>query len=373
MDSPPTAEFLRPPARAIRVPTAGENNLCYLDRDTDTVIVFVHGILSDSRSCWLHQGLPSVYSPEMVSRDTRFDDCSLYLGGYHSDIDAGRYKVRDRADELLRALGRAELPGQRSVLDRQAILFICHSMGGIVTRSMLDRHTSKFEDKSLGLLLIASPSTGSAWATRAQFLTDLYGHEQGRQLEWGGDTLDDLDQRFHQLLREGTLPHLYGAEAYENHFVIHRRWLPNRMVIVDIRSAERYFAPARLLRKTDHSTCVKPDGPRHPAHELLVDVHSDWKVHRTRELEQRFGASVAGPPSAEVLGPNRSMRSVVDTAPHDVLATYSPHFFWRFAGAEPVLDGAAADPQQVSYLFRRQESRQWLRVLHAASASASRT
>lgn len=33
-------------------PTSGQNNLWFLYNDSDTVFIFVHGILSDSRDAW---------------------------------------------------------------------------------------------------------------------------------------------------------------------------------------------------------------------------------------------------------------------------------------------------------------------------------
>lgn len=60
----------------------------------------------------------------------------------------------------------------------------------------------------------------------------------------------------------------------------------------------------------------------------------------------------------------------------DVFAADAPGFSdaegGEVAGAEPVIDGAAADAQQVSHLFGGEEGRQWLGFGHAAGASTSR-
>src|ERR1041385_97538 len=66
-------------------PAPGRNNVWYKHGNTEQVIVFVHGVLSDSSSCWYTQRAsdrPGVYWPDLLSSDERFNNCSIYLGGY---------------------------------------------------------------------------------------------------------------------------------------------------------------------------------------------------------------------------------------------------------------------------------------------------
>jgi hypothetical protein len=146
-----------------RRPPEGRNNVWYETRSTDRVIVFVHGVLSDSHGCWYHPGLngqPGVYWPEMLAKDPEFHQYSIYLAGYFTRSTARDYGVSDCADELFRALERKD-NGNKSVVDSAVIvfvLFVCHSTGGIVVRDMLDAHTRVFADKAIGLVLVASPS-----------------------------------------------------------------------------------------------------------------------------------------------------------------------------------------------------------------------
>jgi hypothetical protein len=280
MSSNPNDPFVSPAPGQPRLPESGTNNFWYQDRGTDAALVFVHGIFSDSRSCWLSEGPLSVYWPDLVSRDRRFDRYSLYLGGYYTALDAGAFKVQHCADELYRALARPDRPDVQSVLQRSTLVFVCHSTGGIVIRYLLESRAAEFKEKTLGLVLIASPSFGSAWATKLSWLSEFYNAQLARQLEWGNNSLDDLDERFHRLIKERRIPHLLGVEAYENHFVFHRKFLPDRLVVVDKNSAGRYFAPGHLLARTDHFTSVKPDSDRHPAHELLVDFCSELERYQ---------------------------------------------------------------------------------------------
>jgi hypothetical protein len=212
------------------------------------------------------------YWPQLIAKDPRFDRLGIYLGGYYTAIDAGGYEIRNAADELLNALRRRELEGP-TVLTRQRIIFVCHSTGGIVVRYILVNNYHIFAEKVVGLVLIASPSYGSEWASRLSWLTALYGHSVGKQLSSGHWTLSDLDAQFKNLVGEHRIPKLCGIEGYENHFILHRKWLPDRHVIVPKESAGRYFRAPIMLRDTDHFSSVKPTDRDHPAYQLLVDFY----------------------------------------------------------------------------------------------------
>jgi hypothetical protein len=192
---------------------------------------------------------------------------SIYLGGFFTDVDAGSYGLEDCAQQLFDALAEPSKPGETPPLKRDTILFICHSTGGIVVRYMIESRVEAFAQKTIGLALMASPSYGAHLANTLSGLSRLYRQKLGRQLEWGSWGLEDLDRRFKLLIATRRVPHLIGAEAYENRFVLHRKWLPRFLdSVVEKESAARYFAPARQLPGTDHFTIVKPQGPNHPAH-----------------------------------------------------------------------------------------------------------
>src|SRR5579862_867232 len=94
---------------ALAVPPPGVNNQWFRYSNSDTAIVFVHGVLSDSRSCWLSSKPPShVYWPKLVASDDRFRDTAIYLGGYYTAVDATDYGIRPAGDELFSALKRIE-------------------------------------------------------------------------------------------------------------------------------------------------------------------------------------------------------------------------------------------------------------------------
>jgi beta-glucosidase-like glycosyl hydrolase len=258
----------------LKLPATKINNIWYRDKSTTTVIVFVHGILSDSRGCWLfvdprNQQSPE-YWPHLIAGDVRFGDVSIYLAGYYTAPDAESYKTANIANDILGALRRHEI-GELPVLARRRLVFVCHSTGGNVIRYLLERYLEEFKEKEIGLVLIAAPSYGSSYADRIGLVSRFMHQRLGLQLRWGNEDLRELDSRFKQLMETHAIPGLVGIEAVENHFVFHRRWLPPLNVVVDEESAARYFGPAVTLANTDHFSAVKPDSRTHPAYQLLVD------------------------------------------------------------------------------------------------------
>lgn len=159
-------------------------------------------------------------------------------------------------------------------MEKRRIVFVCHSTGGIVVRYMLESRFAQFADKDIGLLLIASPSRGSALATRQKFLSDYFGNGLAAQWQSGNDSLDELDERFWRLIREQRIRRLIGMEAYERHFVIYNKFLSAKSKVVPKESAERYFPPrgccpirttfpvsSRMVRGIPPTCCLSTSAP----------------------------------------------------------------------------------------------------------------
>lgn len=265
-----------------QIETAHVNNRWFRYTDSDTVLVFVHGILSDSDRCWTYRNKrdPSQnrFWPELVAGDSRFGKIGIYLGGYASGLNSGNYNVKNCADELFGALGRPddEHMERRCPLEQRNIIFVCHSMGGIVVRHLLINRREYFQDKKVGLVLIASPSYGSRYANGLEPLTDIYNNEQGRRLKEGDPTLQELNELFREL--GGKLPKLAGIELYETQNLLGRlgKWNPfsSRGEIVSKRSAVTHFK-GRGIPHTDHWNICTPRSRRDLVHAYLFDFLRD--------------------------------------------------------------------------------------------------
>lgn len=78
------------------------------------------------------------------------------------------------------------------------IIFVCHSMGGIVVRRFLvERDTDLIDrDIGIGLFLVASPSLGASYANLLNMFAKLLGNSQADALRFAQNNawLNDLDK-----------------------------------------------------------------------------------------------------------------------------------------------------------------------------------
>ncbi len=258
-----------------KLPQSGNNNVWYEKNGSDTVLVFVHGFLSDSRQAWTYidskNRMKSAYWPELIKNDPRLEDPSIFLGGYFTAVDAGPYDTRQAVIELREGLKR------EGVLEKPKIIFIAHSTGGNVTRFLIVHNQELFRGKQIGLVLYACPSAGTAWANRFDFFIELYGNKLANDLQEDSVRLGDLDKDFKNLLdNQNSDPDavkIVGAEAVENFFIIHRPWLPDKTKVIPENSASRYFGESRYLPQTSHFSIASPDNIKHPSHQFLVDFY----------------------------------------------------------------------------------------------------
>lgn len=249
--------------------TKYENNTWFhYEEKSTTAIVFVHGLLSSADSCW--RAKAGTFWPQIVKEDSNFNGASIYLAGYHTTPTSGKYDIAQCALELSGALF-TEGVNRRAPIAFPRILFITHSLGGIVTRRMLEQNVLRFRHCELGLVLMASPSLGSGYAKALARLANLYGHKVAAELLPESDSLKDIDDRFRAARDDGRFSSLVGAEAVEHKGLATSRFLPQIFPpIVDGRSASRYFGAERIIADTDHFSIVKPDGPNSPSHQFLV-------------------------------------------------------------------------------------------------------
>jgi pimeloyl-ACP methyl ester carboxylesterase len=127
------------------------------------VIVFVHGLMGDSRNTW---SSGNAYWPEMLTHDHRFDGQDIYVYHYASPPFHQAFSI-DQLVENMRLLLRTD-----GVLSYDEITFVSHSMGGIVTRAFILRNRDEVARKIRLLYFFATPTTGNSFAQVAKLFSD---------------------------------------------------------------------------------------------------------------------------------------------------------------------------------------------------------
>lgn len=264
-------------------------------KDSEIAFVYVHGYFSNAKDCWKNDKV-STFWPELLSQDKRLPPLSIFLGGYYTGIDSTSYGIGDCANQLFGALQRESADGSPSVLSFKNIVFVCHSLGGIVTRYMLQAYQKHFADHKIGLLLMASPSIGSDYAVTFKRLINFYRNKLGQQLATDSEALTNLDDLFKLFLEGRSDQDLVGAEAVEHLGMFNMKWLPGFKPIVLKSSAARYFSEVRVIPGCDHSSIVKPTDLNHESHNFLVDfiVKKFMKIADLSGVKESLGGGHVG-------------------------------------------------------------------------------
>jgi alpha/beta hydrolase family protein len=226
--------------------------------------VFVHGVLSDGESCWTNQN--GSYWPELVSKELGLESLGIYVFTYQTGFFSGSYRLSNVVDAL------KEHMRLDRVLEAGQLIFVCHSMGGIVVRKFLVERAAELIDarKRIGLFLVASPSLGSSYADWLSPVARFLGHSQADALRFvrGNEWLSDLDKEFKNLKEAGRLP-MQGKELIEDRFLV----LPGlvRRQVVEAFSGALYFGESYKVPESDHCSIAKPENSGAIQHRLLCE------------------------------------------------------------------------------------------------------
>jgi tetratricopeptide (TPR) repeat protein len=240
-------------------------------------VIFVHGILSDGEACWRHPN--NTYWPNLLEEEKTLSSIGIYVFEYDTGFFSGTYSLSDVVDALRTRLRLDE--AQRSA----QLLFVCHSMGGLVVRRLLVQRQTDFieANKEIGLFLIASPSLGAQYAQWLFPLAAFLEHTQADALRFAQTNiwLTDLDRDFLSLKESGRL-RLRGKELIEDKFLVLRKLI--RRQVVEPFSGARYFPDPFKVPNSDHSTIAKPSGKNAIQHELLVEFIGTFPGALTPDL-----------------------------------------------------------------------------------------
>jgi pimeloyl-ACP methyl ester carboxylesterase len=226
-------------------------------------VVFVHGVLSSGDGCWKSPN--GAYWPSLLCEDPLAEGVGVYVFHYRTEIFSGTYRLGDAVDSLKEHMRLDD------VFDCRSVIFVAHSMGGLVVRKLLVERVADFRDKgvSVGLFLVASPSLGSQYANLLAPLARFMGHAQADALRFSQNNawLMDLDKEFTNLKEAQTL-RLFGKELVEDVFIVFRALI--RAQVVQPFAGARYFGEALKVPGSDHFSIAKPESAAAIQHRLLV-------------------------------------------------------------------------------------------------------
>lgn len=116
------------------------------------VIVFVHGFTGDSTDTWLASN--GAYFPRMLATDERVKLANVFVASYET-----RWTKESGTIASLAAALFAQLDAAGVFNDHKELIFVCHSLGGLVVERMLIEH-SEISGKTSFIQFFGTPHEG---------------------------------------------------------------------------------------------------------------------------------------------------------------------------------------------------------------------
>jgi pimeloyl-ACP methyl ester carboxylesterase len=260
-------------------------------------VVFLHGVLSSGQTCWTASS--GAYWPSLLANEVALARVGVYVFSYETGLFSGSYRLGDVVDTL------KELMRLDGLFDCRGVVFVAHSMGGIIARKLLAERASDFANCALGLFLVSSPSIGSSYANYIAPLARLIGHTQADALRFSQQNawLMDLDKEFTNF-KAKRQPSIVGKELVEDKFIL----LPGliRKQVVEPFAGAKYFGEAIKIAGSNHFTIAKPASADSLQHRLLVLFLQEFSkslgksIDLDPEIEIRLTEQMAACGSAQV-------------------------------------------------------------------------
>ncbi|MCG8342620.1 MAG: GPI inositol-deacylase [Chlorobiales bacterium] len=237
------------------------------------IVIFIHGILGGNRNSWQH--INGTNWPELLKNESDLESIGIYIFTYHSDYFSANYELGDIVDALKEQI-RSD-----NILKNKKIIFVCHSMGGIVARKYLVENANELieSNNEIGLYLLASPSLGSSYANWLEPIINIFGHKQASILKFikNNTQLSDLDREFKNLKESGRL-YIVGKEIIEDKSIFFNKLLKKQ--VVEPFSGSRYFGEPFKVPKSDHFSIATPENKDAIQHRLLCQFISDLVINK---------------------------------------------------------------------------------------------
>lgn len=177
-------------------------------------IVFVHGLTGNAYNTWFHKDARKHWPSQLLWQD--IPDARILSYGYDADIvnfwnPSSNSQLSNHAEKMIGDLVRKR---ERTKTESRKILFVAHSLGGLVTEKALsysrgaaDQVLCQVEHLTAGIVFLGVPHCGADLASWALFGTRMVNilrranKEIIAVLNPGSQMLREVENGFHNLLR----------------------------------------------------------------------------------------------------------------------------------------------------------------------------
>lgn len=224
-----------------------------------SAIVFIHGLGGsgynlDNNTTWTASN--GAYWPELLSNDKYFDKYNIYIYEYPTSFLNAEFSIVDVSADLKLMMDADE------VIRHQEIIFVAHSMGGIVARHYILDNPNVVR-KVRAIALYSTPISGSQLATVCRLLSPFVKNAQICKMskEEAENSLADLQRRW--VISKFNVPSFC---AYEKEKVA------GAVRVVQFQDMSALCSDDIHPILANHLTIVKPDSQRHRSYLFFKSV-----------------------------------------------------------------------------------------------------
>jgi len=227
-------------------------------------VVFIHGIFGDTNDTWTNKNGKTFFELLRNNPDVG-SNVDIYAFGFTSSmIKNGSLKIGEAAVKL------NEFLDYHKISSYDSVVFVAHSMGGLITMRELISHPELAKKVPL-LVFYATPHEGSQITNIAEHVVRNPAVKQMFPVD-GNDYLQQLNEDW--LRVRSTVPHPTMVCAYET-----KPMGPDRIVPWSS-SSRNCDTVAAAIEDSNHLSIVKPDRAEHPSVVLLVNALSKYVMPR---------------------------------------------------------------------------------------------
>jgi pimeloyl-ACP methyl ester carboxylesterase len=231
----------------------------------DSVIVFVHGLREDGKTGWTNT-TTNAYWPELLKHDRSFDASDIFVYSYPTGLVA-TLSIDELADNMRATLNANGVPKYSK------IIFLSHSMGGIVTRAYLLKYRD-IAERTVFAYFFSTPTTGSQvasvarWAFKNPQIDDL-------RLMGAEDYLANLARA-------------WGAAnfSFPSYCAYEKKPTDGLMLVVSMESATALCNTVLDPIDMDHSDIVKPEDQNSPSYVAFKSAYITVESELTQKAAQ---------------------------------------------------------------------------------------
>lgn len=228
--------------------------------ESDTVIVFVHGFTGDGVSTWSSS---NAYWPRLLIEDKTFDGTDVFVYSYPTGFWS-TMSIDELAENMRSVLS------VNHVTAYHRIVFLSHSMGGLITRAYLLKNRD-IAGRTSFAYFFSTPTTGSQVASIVSVALSSPQISKLKAMK-SDDYLADMLRQW-----------LSAGFEFPSYCAYEKRLTSGLSLVVDMASASALCTKALDPIDADHIQIVKPQSQDSAAYIAFKAAYADAIVQELKK------------------------------------------------------------------------------------------